>query len=68
MADKTDHDLLTEIHTTLLGKNGQGGLIRSHEALKKDYYKFKQHVLEVFFFLVGSGALGIGVWKILLGG
>jgi len=37
---------------------------------RKEYYKFRRQCLAVFFFLLGTGALGIGVWQIpqLIGG
>lgn len=64
MAEKTDHDLIIEIHSVLLGTNGQGGLCRSHEVLKKDYYNFKRLVIGIFCFLVGSGVISLGVIEI----
>lgn len=67
MVDKTDHDLLMDVHGALLGVNGQGGLLRDHASLKKDYYKFKERTMMVFFFFVGSGVLGAGIWKLVLG-
>lgn len=33
--EKSDHDLLVEVHTMLLGTNGQGGLARQVEANTK---------------------------------
>jgi len=39
-------------------------LIKDHESLKTDYYKFKRLVLMAFAFVVGSGALGVGAYQI----
>lgn len=64
MPEKSDHDLLMEIHTTLLGANGQGGLCRDFESVKRDYYYFKRKVLAVFFFLLGSGVLGAAIFEV----
>ncbi len=64
MAEKSDHDILVEIHTAVMGSNGQGGLCRSHDALKRDYYNFKRWVIGIFCFLVGSGVIGIGAVQI----
>ncbi len=68
---KSDHDMLADIHVVLLGTNGQGGLLRDHDKLKEDYYKFKRRVLTVFYFLLGSGVLGVSsteIIKLLNGG
>lgn len=62
--ERTDHDLLIEIHSCLMGANGHGGLCKEVKDLKTDYYSFKKAVLAVFFFLLGSGALGAGIWKL----
>ena len=56
---------LDKIEQSLLGYNGQDGLIRSHEALKRDFYKFKKLCLMMMSFAVGSGALGLSIWQIL---
>ena len=39
MAVKSDHDLLLEVHATLLGTNGQGGLVRQVESNTKAIQK-----------------------------
>ncbi len=62
--EKTDHDRLIEIHGALLGINGQKGLLREVKDLKDDYYSFKKAVLAVFFFLLGTGVLGVSFWKL----
>ncbi len=65
MTEKTDHDMLLEIHTTLLGANGQGGLVRDYEATKGDYYKFKRNTIIVLCSGVGVGAVGTGIMELL---
>jgi hypothetical protein len=55
----------SEIKTLLKGYNGYPGLCERHENLSKDYYKFKRWVLSVFFFLLGSGALGVGIYNLV---
>jgi len=61
MVEKSDHDMIKEVHTVLLGVNNQGGLCRSHECLKRDFYKFRLWVI-VFIAtsLVGGG---VTAWK-----
>ncbi len=58
-------DTVRDIQLVLKGYNGHPGLCADHENLKRDYYKFKRLVLCVVAFLVGSGALGFGVTKIV---
>ena len=77
MSDKLEKKIdlvindITEIKIALKGYNGTQGLIpaftkhcENNECFQKDYYKFKRVVLAVFFFLLGSGVLGIGGVKI----
>ena len=61
-----------ELKTAVKGYNGNQGLIPAFEQhcednkdFQKDYFKFKRKVLAVFFFLLGSGALGLSVVKII---
>ena len=54
-----------QIEQALRGYNGQPGLIKNHEILKTDYFKFKRQVLMVFAFAVGSGVLGLSILKIV---
>jgi hypothetical protein len=65
MPPKTDHDMLIDLHAAICGVNGQDGLLRSHKALKTDFYKFKTCVIIVFAFLLGSGALGFGIYELV---
>ncbi len=67
MTPKTDHDMLVELHTAVCGVDGQNGLLRSHQALKTDYYNFKRWVMGIIAFLVGSGAIGFGAFKMFGG-
>ena len=62
---------VAEIKIALKGYNGTPGLIpafREHcdrdGQFRADYFKFKRIVLGVFFFLLGSGVLGVGGVKI----
>ena len=62
---------LTEVKIALKGYNGTQGLIpaftkhcEANECFQRDYYKFKRTVLMIFFFLLGSGVLGVGGVKI----
>lgn len=53
------------IEQALKGYNGQAGLLKSHQDLKEDYYKFKRCVLVVSAFLAGTGALGVSIWQLI---
>ncbi len=63
--EKSDHDILVEIHAAVCGINGQGGLLREHKKLSEDYYRFKRYVLITASFLVGSGILGTGIMALI---
>ncbi len=54
-----------EIKTVLKGYNGFPGLCEDHENLKKSFYKFRNYATLIFIFLVGSGVLGTGIYKLL---
>jgi len=56
---------VSEIKVALKGYNGQKGLCERHDDLAKDYYRFKQWVMGIFIFLVGSGAIGVSAVKII---
>jgi len=65
---KTD---VVEVKIALKGYNGTQGLIPAfnrhcddNESFQRDYYSFKRKVLAIFFFLLGSGVLGVGGVKI----
>lgn len=62
MPEKSDHDMIIEIHTCLLGSDGQGGLCREFEEHKKadidfkrGYYKFRLWIYILAAFLTGTG-------------
>ena len=62
---------VTEIRIALKGYNGDQGLIavfqehcKQNKELATDYYKFKRACIGIFCFLVGSGTLGFGIFKI----
>jgi len=63
---KDTHEKVNAIEQALRGYNGQPGLIKDHENLKKDYFKFKRLVLVIFAFAIGSGAIGLGIWRVLI--
>ncbi len=56
---------VTEIKTLLKGYNGYPGLCKSHEDLQREFYKFRNRATAVFLFLLGSGCLGVGIYKII---
>ncbi len=57
--------MLVEVHAAVCGINGQGGLLRAHEGLAEDYYKFKRWILITAAFLVGSGLLSAGIIELI---
>lgn len=58
--DLTDHDMIVQMHTAMMGVCGVGGCLREHKALRKDYYTFKRTVMIVAAFLIGAGLLSLG--------
>ena len=62
--DKLIEDV-AEIRIALKGFGGNPGLTGRFEALAKDYFSFKRNCIGIFFFLVGSGVLGLGIAKLL---
>lgn len=56
--DKSDHDLLTEMHTVLLGTNGHPGLCRQVERNTKDIVKL-WIILAVLVATAGGGVYGL---------
>ncbi len=59
------HDTVIEIRTILLGSEQNPGLCHRFHELEEDYVKFKRNVMVVMAFLVGSGAISIGVLQSL---
>jgi hypothetical protein len=53
------------VKTALAGYNGQPGLCKDHEELKSNFFKFRNTVITVAAFLLGSGLLGTGIWKLI---
>ena len=62
---KTDHDLLVEIHATLMDVNGNPGLCTRHHQLAKEFYEFKRLMLVILAFFIGTGLISIGVLELL---
>jgi hypothetical protein len=58
MVEKSDHDLLLEVHSTLLGTNGQGGLCRQVDKNTKAINKI-WILLAIIIAAGGGGAWGI---------
>ena len=56
---------VAEIRIVLKGYNGNPGLLKNYDDLAKDYFRFKRKVLSFFFFMVGSGGLGLGIVKLV---
>ena len=54
---------VAEIKIAIAGYKGNPGLAQRHEDLAKDYYSFKRRCLAIFFLLLGSGGLGLGIVK-----
>lgn len=58
MLDKSDHDLLLQIHATLLGTNGQGGLYRQVEQHTKAIQKL-WIIVALIIASIGGGSYAI---------
>ena len=58
MPDKTDHDLLTEMHTVLLGTNGHPGVAKQVERNTKAITKLWIAIV-IIVSSIGSGIYGI---------
>ena len=59
MLNKSDHDLLMDVHTVLLGTNGQGGLCRQVEKNTKSINK-----IYILLAVISAGTGG-GAWAIV---
>ena len=64
MPDKNDHDLITEIHTVLLGTNGHPGIARQVERNTKAITKL-WIAITIIATSIGGGVYGLV--KILIG-
>lgn len=62
LTDDDRDQMLIEIHTMMMGSNGQGGCYRSHSQLKNDFYRFRLCVIVGAVILTTGG--GFGSWKI----
>jgi hypothetical protein len=64
--DKLDHKT-DRIYYGLYGipDTDDNGMCGEFKDLKEDYYKFKQKAITVFFYLLGSGVLGVGIWQLI---
>ncbi len=58
MTDKTDHDLLTEIHTVVLGTNGHPGLCKQVERNTKSINKL-WIAISLIASSIGGGVYGV---------
>ena len=65
MIDKSDHDILMDIHGVLLGSNGQGGLCRTVAAHSKTLTKL---IIAVIIIGMAVGGSTWGIISKLLGG
>ncbi len=65
MADRTDHDLITEMHTVLLGTDGHIGLSKQVERNTKSINKL-WIAIAIIASSVGGGVYG--VVQLLIGG
>jgi len=58
MSEKTDHDLLTEVHTVLLGTNGHPGIAKQVERNARAITKIWV-CIAVIMSSIGGGVYGI---------
>jgi len=56
-----DRDMLIEMHTSLVGINGQEGLIKRVTKLWGSHYALKRKFYALIAFLLGSGAITTGI-------
>jgi len=70
---KDDSDLLRETHDKVsqiwaafygVADTNNRGMYGEFHNLKNDYYRFKRMVFMVFAFVVGTGSLGLGIFKL----
>lgn len=60
MTKKTDHDMLVEIHTVLMGANGNDGLCRQ---VKKNTDTINRMIVAIAVIFAGGVGGGIGIYK-----
>lgn len=61
MPDKSDHDMLVEIHTVLLGTDGEDGLCARFKALSEQVRYLDRRFWLLVGTLAGSGVIA-GSW------
>jgi hypothetical protein len=61
-------DTMIELRTKLLGAEGEidGGLCGTVEYLMREHNTLKRNFYILVAFMIGSGALGIGIWQLLV--
>lgn len=71
----TDHVMIAQIYTELMGLDGSGGLIKEHQNMKKDVNGLKQYVavrsnvwprikdIVLVLGIIFATAIGLGVFK-----
>jgi len=62
--DKVAEDV-AEIKTALKGYDGQPGLCARHDKLETSFYKFRNRVIIIGAFILGTGLLGFGIDKLI---
>jgi len=66
MDEKSDHEMLRDIHTYLFGTNGDGGFIRRTDArlklLEGSMAWNTRNICVLLGILVGSGIIGVSTW------
>ena len=66
MPEKTDHDLIVEMHTVLLGANGSDGLVKEVSKLCERHNKLSTRFYMLVGILVGSGILTASIYTTIL--
>jgi len=66
MAEKSDHDVLLDIHTYLFGSNGEGGFIKRTDtrlkSLEGSMAWNTRNICIMIGILIGSGIIGASTW------
>ena len=66
MPNKTDHEMLSDIHTYLFGTNGEGGFIKRTDtrlkALEGSMAWNTRNICILMGILIGSGIIGASTW------
>ena len=66
---KEIHESVTQVKTVLLGVPGtqNGGLVQRVDEVCNSHYKLKRQFYILIGVLIGSGVLGINLWKVFGG-